>query len=142
MEEKTVASSASAQQISAAEDTSAATPTRETTAQANAGPSAEKAGTGEKKAYGTAKTENLRDSGLWRTIVPILVIALCLVLVALPLIILVPLLYGSLSAPTGSVHNQLLWLWIPMILLELGIAAVIIRGLVKVFMTQAGNYSR
>jgi hypothetical protein len=31
-------------------------------------------------------------------------------------------------------------LWIVMIILEVAIAAFIIRGLVKIFLTQAGNY--
>ncbi len=96
------------------------------------------AGTEHRQAYGTAKTENLRDSGLWRFALPAFVMLLCLALLAIPLLILGPLLYGSLAPQQ---HVQLTWIWIVMILIEVGIAAVIIWGLVKIFLTQAGNYS-
>lgn len=100
--------------------------------------STEVAATEHRQAYGTAKTENLRDSGLWRIILPAFVALLCIVLLAVPLIILIPLFVRSLdaNAPTHS----LWWLWIVMIILELGVAVVIARGLIKIFMTQAGNY--
>src|SRR5437764_7686524 len=100
--------------------------------------STEVAATEHRQAYGTAKTENLRDSGLWRIILPAFVALLCIALLAVPLIILIPLFVRSLdvAAPT---HN-LWWLWIVMIILELGVAIVIARGLIKIFMTQAGNY--
>jgi hypothetical protein len=91
-----------------------------------------------RQAYGTAKTENLRDSGVWRFVLPAFVVLLCLALLAIPLLILGPLLYGSLAPQQ---HVQLTWVWIVMILIEVGTAAVIIWGLVKIFMTQAGNYS-
>lgn len=90
-----------------------------------------------KQAYGSAKTENLRDSGLWRIILPTVVILSCLALLAIPLIILFPLLYRSFDP--HSAH--LTWLWISMIVIEVTVATVIIRGLVRIFMTQAGNYS-
>ncbi len=96
------------------------------------------AGTEHRQAYGTAKTENLRDSGVWRFVLPAFVVLLCLALLAIPLLILGPLLYGSLAPQQ---HVQLTWVWIVMILIEVGTAAVIIWGLVKIFMTQAGNYS-
>lgn len=91
-----------------------------------------------RQAYGTAKTENLRDSGLWRIILPAFVALLCLALIAVPLIILIPLFVRSLNAAAPT-HN-LWWLWLAMIVLELGVAAVIVWGLTKIFMTQAGNY--
>jgi hypothetical protein len=91
-----------------------------------------------RQVYGTAKTENLRDSGAWRIILPAFVILLCLALLAVPLIILIPLFANSLDA-TAQTHG-LVWLWIVMIILEVAIAAFIIRGLVKIFITQAGNY--
>jgi hypothetical protein len=100
---------------------------------------AEKPANEERKAYGTAKTENLRDSGLWRLLLPGFVIVCCLVLLAIPLIILIELLITSLTSPTLS-HVSLTWLWIVLIIVELIIIAVIIRGLIKIFMTQAGNY--
>src|SRR5436305_13997373 len=91
-----------------------------------------------RQVYGTAKTENLRDSGAWRIILPAFVILLCLALLAVPLIILIPLFARSLEV-SAQTHG-LVWLWISMIILEVAIAAFIIRGLVKIFMTQAGNY--
>ncbi len=89
-------------------------------------------------AYGTAKTENLRDSGIWRYILPAFVILLCLAILAVPLLILIPLFVNSLDV-TSYTHN-LTWLWVTMIVLEIGIAAIIIYGLLKIFLTQAGNY--
>jgi hypothetical protein len=91
-----------------------------------------------RQVYGTAKTENLRDSGVWRIILPTFVILLCVALLAVPLIILIPLFVNSLDV-TAQTHG-LVWLWIVMIVLEVAIAAFIIRGLVRIFMTQAGNY--
>jgi ABC-type sulfate transport system permease subunit len=106
-------------------------------------PSAEIAGTEHRQAYGTAKTENLRDSGLWRIILPALIIIFCLTLLAVPLLILIPLLSNSINAISSGNPNeaQLLWVWITMIVLEMAVAVVIIWGLCKVFLTQAGNYS-
>src|SRR5690242_21078138 len=74
-------------------------------------------GTEHRQAYGTAKTENLRDSGAWRFVLPAFVVLLCLALLAIPLLILGPLLYGSLAPQQ---HVQLTWVWIVMILLEVG----------------------
>ncbi len=91
-----------------------------------------------RKAYGTAKTENLRDSGLWRIILPAFVILLCIAILAIPLMILVPLFVNSLDV-SAQTHN-LTWLWTTMIVLEMGIAAIVIYGLLKIFLTQAGNY--
>ena len=93
-----------------------------------------------RQAYGTAKTENLRDSGLWRFLLPAFVILGCVALLAVPLLILVPLLINSLDA---SSHTYgLAWLWITMTVLEVGVAVLIIWGLTKIFLTQAGNYQR
>lgn len=100
--------------------------------------STEVTATEHRQVYGTAKTENLRDSGEWRIILPAFVILLCLALLAVPLIILIPLFANSLDV-TAQTHG-LVWLWIVMIILEVAIAAFIIRGLVKIFLTQAGNY--
>ena len=103
---------------------------------------AEKPASEARQAYGTAKTENLRDSGLWRILLPAFVVVCCLAVLAIPLIILIPLLSHSLSpsAASNAAGIPLSWLWIVMIVIVLGIAAVIIRGLIKIFMTQAGNY--
>jgi hypothetical protein len=91
-------------------------------------------------AYGTAKTENLRDSGQWRIILPAFVILLCVAILAIPLMILIPLFVISLDV-SAHTHN-LTWLWTTMIVLEMGIAAIVIYGLLKIFLTQAGNYRR
>ena len=91
-----------------------------------------------RKAYGTAKTENLRDSGNWRILLPAFVILLCIAILAVPLMILIPLFVSSLDV-SAQTHG-LTWLWTTMIVLEVGIAAIIIYGLLKIFLTQAGNY--
>lgn len=95
-----------------------------------------------RQAYGTAKTENLRDSGLWRILLPGFVILCCLALLAIPLIILTPLFINSLSstAAANKIGEPITWIWIVMILVVLAIAFTIIRGLIKIFMTSAGNY--
>ena len=96
----------------------------------------------QRKAYGTAKTENLQDSGLWRFIIPAFVIACCVILFAIPLIILIPLLSTSLDPHSASqvAGVNLVWVWVTLIVLALGTAGIIVRGLVKTFLTQAGNY--
>lgn len=98
----------------------------------------------QRKAYGTAKTENLRDSGLWRFILPAFVVLSCLALLAIPLIILVPLLSESLNATSAAnlEHIPLTWVWIVMVIVEVGIATVISWGLLRIFTTQAGNYRK
>ncbi len=95
-----------------------------------------------REAYGTAKTENLRDSGLWRAILPSAVIIFCLALFVIPLIILIPLLTNSIDGLTSGNSNeaQLLWVWITMIVIEVSVGILIARGLLRIFMTQAGNY--
>ncbi len=93
----------------------------------------------QRQSYGTAKTENLRDSGTWRILLPAFVVLCCLALLAVPLLILIPLLSDSIDA-SSSTHG-LIWLWISMIVIEVVVAIAIIRGLVKIFMTQAGNYA-
>ena len=95
-----------------------------------------------REAYGTAKTENLRDSEWWRILLPLVVLGGSLALIATPLIFLVPLLVKSFDPlyAANVQHTPLTWLWIVMILLIIGLDTVIIRGLVKVFLTQAGNY--
>ena len=100
--------------------------------------------TEQKKAYGTAKTENLRDSGLWRIILPVAVIAFCVILFAVPLMILIPLLSTSLDPHSASrvAGINLIWVWITLIVVTLGAAAVIVQGLLKIFLTQAGNYHK
>lgn len=91
-----------------------------------------------RKAYGTAKTENLRDSEAWRFLLPAFVIVLCALVLAIPLIILIPLFVTSLDV-TAYTHN-LVWLWVTMIVLEVALALFIIRGVARIFLTQAGNY--
>jgi hypothetical protein len=109
-----------------------------TSAQSTNG-STQKAG----QVYGTAKTENLRDFGLWRIILPTVVGLFCFTLFVVPLLILVPLLSNSILGIIN--HNsgeaQLLWIWITMIVIEVAVWAVIAYGLLKAFLTQAGNYA-
>jgi hypothetical protein len=103
---------------------------------------AEKPATEQRQAYGTAKTEDLRDNGLWRIILPGFVLVCCLVLLAFPLIILTPLFLHSLdsTAAANLAHIPLTWIWITMVIIEVGIIAIVVRGLLKIFMTPAGNY--
>lgn len=107
------------------------------TATAAAGVS-ESIGIEHREAYGSAKTENLRDSGAFRVILPGFVVLLCLALFAIPLIILIPLFINSLDPNAATRYVG--WLFIVMMIIDLSVAAVIIRGLIKIFMTQAGNY--
>ncbi len=78
-----------------------------------------------RQAYGTAKTENLRDTGLWRILLPGFVGLCCLAVLAIPLIILGLLLH---NAPAFT------WTWIVMLIIEVSVAAILIRGFVKIFM--------
>ena len=95
-----------------------------------------------RQAYGTAKTENLRDNGLWRIILPVVVVLFGLALVAVPLIILIPLLNTSLDPGKAIFHLNVTWIWIVMILIEMGLVALIVWGIFRIFLTQAGNYRR
>ena len=103
----------------------------------------EQPATEHRQAYGTAKTENLRDNGLWRIILPAFVIVCCLILLAFPLIILTPLFFNSLNsnAAANVANTPLTWIWISMVIIEAVIIAIVIRGLLKIFMTNAGSYS-
>lgn len=127
-------------------DTSTTEPDKSTdeksTAAQDTKPSSERADRDQRQAYGTAKTESLRDSGLWRILLPAVVIICCLALFVIPLIILIPLLYNSISAlKTGHTQeSQLIWVWVTMIIVELGVFSLIARGVLKTFLTQAGNY--
>ncbi len=96
-----------------------------------------------REAYGTAKTENLQDNGLWRIILPAFVIACCLILLAFPLIILTPLFFNSLSSTAAAniAHTPLTWIWITMVIIEAVIIAIVIRGLIKIFIISSGGYS-
>ena len=96
-----------------------------------------------REAFGTAKTENLRDNGLWRIILPAFVVVCCLILLSFPLIILTPLFFKSLdsNAAANLANIPLTWIWITMVLIEVVIIAIVIRGLIKIFMTNAGSYA-
>jgi len=120
------------------EKTAAGQPTTTEPTEKSTPESPEVAATEHRKAYGTAKTENLRDSGRWRIILPAFVVLLCIAILAVPLMILIPLFVNSLDV-NAHTHN-LTWLWIVMIVLEIGFASIIIFGLLKIFLTQAGNY--
>jgi len=105
---------------------------------------AQRADSEHRQVYGTAKTENLRDSGLWRIILPTAVGLFCLTLLVVPLLILVPLLINSIMGIINHDQQeaQLLWIWITMIVIEVAVWVVIAYGLLKAFLTQAGNYAR
>lgn len=95
-----------------------------------------------REAYGTAKTESLRGFGWWRLLLPLVVLGGCLAMLAIPLLFLIPLLIKSFDpANPANAHGQpLSWLWIAMIVIILAVVSIAIRGLLKVFFTQAGNY--
>ena len=95
-----------------------------------------------RQAYGTAKTENLRTSDLWRILLPTIVGLFALSLFVVPLLILIPLLTTSIIA-TGNGDTgeaQLLWVWITMIVLEMAVCGVIARWAYKVFFSQTISY--
>src|SRR5205814_9457037 len=87
-------------------------------------PSTEVAGTEHRQAYGTAKTENLRDSGLYRLLLPGFIIVACLLLVGTPLIILTLLFVTTIQANEMS----LLWLWAAMAVVEFAVVGFIVWG--------------
>ncbi|WP_376796118.1 hypothetical protein [Thermogemmatispora sp.] len=97
----------------------------------------------ERRAFGTAKTESLRDSGWWRIVIPAFVVVASAALFVVPLVLLITLL-ATTSLNTSSAVSRLGiplgWLWIVMIVIEVAIAALIARGLLKIFLTDAGNY--
>ncbi|HEV2581518.1 MAG TPA: hypothetical protein VGT44_11765 [Ktedonobacteraceae bacterium] len=95
-----------------------------------------------RQAYGTAKTENLRDSGLWRILLPGFVLVASVILLAFPLIILTPLFLHSLDplAAANQLNRPETWIWIVMFLVEVGVIAVIVRGLAKTFLVGDSNY--
>ena len=95
-----------------------------------------------RQAYGTAKTENLRTSGLWRILLPTVVGLFALALFVVPLLILIPLLSNSITAIRGGDPNeaQLLWVWITMIVLEMAVCVIIARWAFRVFFSQATSY--
>ena len=103
---------------------------------------AEKPATEQRQAYGTAKTEDLRDNGLWRILLPGFVLVCCLILISFPLIILTPLFFKSLdsNAAANLANIPLTWIWVTMVIIEVGIIAIVVRGLIKIFMTPTGNY--
>lgn len=136
MDDKPASASVSASQSNAEQQIDASSAEQAASAQTSARSTDEP-----RQAYGTAKTENLRDSGLWRFILPAFVILCCLALLIIPLAILIPLLATSLEPGTPSNNASLTWLWILMIIIVLGAAAIAIRGFLRIFMTQAQNYS-
>lgn len=103
----------------------------------------EKSASEHREAYGTAKTENLSDNGLWRIVLPSFVIVCCLILLSFPLIILTPLFFNSLNSTAAAnvAHTSLTWIWITMVIIEAVIIAIVIRGLIKIFIISSGGYS-
>src|SRR5207247_5869125 len=81
-----------------------------------------------REAYGTAKTENLRDSGWWRILLPGFVVLCCLAVLAIPLIILALLLRNS---------PAFICTWVVLRIIEFCVAAISIRAFICIFMTHA-----
>ena len=136
MEEKASSSNLST------DETPSTTEKQKNTAIEQAGISSEMAGHEHREVYGTAKTENLRTSGLWRVLLPTIVTIFALALFVVPLLILIPLLTNSITAiGTGDQSEvQLLWVWITMIVLEMALCVIIARWIFRVFFSQAINY--
>ncbi len=69
----------------------------------------------------------------WRTFTMIVVLALGISVVLVPLILLIPLLIRALdpSNPTYATEHPLLWLWITMTIIEMGLASFIIWTLFR-----------
>lgn len=95
-----------------------------------------------RQAYGTAKTENLRTSDVWRILLPTFVVLSALALFVIPLLILIPLLTNSLAAIRGGDPNeaQLLWVWITMIVFEISVCGIIARWIFRVFFSHTRSY--
>jgi len=54
---------------------------------------------------------------------------------------LIPILYNAIRGlSTGTIEGQLVWLWVTLIVIEMGIVYMIVRGIFRIFLTQAGNY--
>ncbi len=75
---------------------------------------------------------------------PGFILLVSLILLAFPLIILTPLFLHSLDplAAANQMNRPETWIWIVMFLVEIGIIAVVVRGLAKAFLTEARNYRR
>lgn len=144
MEDQVTSSRASAEQPKA--ETTSGVSVEQGKATAVTTSSTEITGTEHRQSYGTAKTENLRDSGLWRILLPGFILLCCVIVLATPLIILANLLYGAIvdtgTADVVATHHLLIWVWCVMIVLELGVAAVIIRYFFKTFLSPAIGYSK
>jgi hypothetical protein len=97
-----------------------------------------------RQSYGTAKTENLRTFGLWRVLLPTVVVIFALALFVVPLLILIPLLTNSITAISSGNQSeaQLLWVWITMIVLEMALCIIIARWLFRVFFNQRISYQQ
>ena len=99
--------------------------------------------TEERHAFGTATTESLQDSGWWRIAIPAFVILASVALFLVPRVLLITLLVTtSFKTASAAAHQgiPLAWLWITMIVIEVVIAALIARGLLKIFLTDSWNY--
>ncbi len=60
----------------------------------------------------------------WRTFTMVVVLALGISVVVVPLILLIPILIGA--ADPSNTQHPLLWLWITMTVVEMGLACFII----------------
>ena len=119
--------------ISSTQDTNTGNATSKTLPE-----STEVAATEHRQAYGTSKTENLRDSGLWRIILPAF----------LRIVTGCAMRYSKSSPRSRATASAAIELGstalrldsaFPCCIIAMG-AAIVIWGLLKIFMTQAGNY--
>lgn len=66
----------------------------------------------------------------WRTFTTVVILGLGISVVVVPLVLLIPLLIRA-ADPNNSVEHGLLWLWITMTIVEMGLAAFIIWGMFR-----------
>jgi hypothetical protein len=66
----------------------------------------------------------------WRTFTTVVVLALGIAVVLVPLALLIPLLIRS-ADPSNTTEHPLLWLWITMTIVEMGLAAFIIWSMFR-----------
>jgi|SRR5579883_3325396 hypothetical protein len=74
----------------------------------------------------------------WRLFTTLVILGLGIAVVIVPLVLLIPLLIRA-ADPTNSTEHGLLWLWITMTIIEMGLAAFIIWGM---FRTAFGFWQR
>jgi hypothetical protein len=66
----------------------------------------------------------------WRIFTTVVILGLGIAVVVVPLVLLIPLLIRA-ADPSNAAEHGLLWLWITMTIVEMGLAAFIIWGMLR-----------